>query len=114
MGKKTLKPSEQAFVNDYLKNGYNATKAYLAIKPKSKYTSAKVMGARWLTRVDIKEAIQREMDKGGVTSVASRAYLIQEAHEVGREARGKGAYGAALKGTEIKAKLNHLFDDKPR
>jgi len=42
--------------------------------------------------------------------LASREKLIQETHEVMKEARQEKAYGVVIKGIELKGKLNRLFE----
>ena len=105
-----LRPIEQAFINEYLKNGCNATQAYLSVKPKCKYESARVISTRMLAKVTVKEAIEQAMEKTCMSNVASREYLIQETHETVQEAKKEKCYGAAIKGIELKGKLNRLFD----
>ncbi len=41
------------FLEEWLKNGRNATKAYLKINPDVSYHSARTLGSRLLTKVDI-------------------------------------------------------------
>ncbi len=109
-----LIPSEQAFINEYLKNGFNGVRAYLAIHPDTKYESARVKASKLLTKVTVREAIQREIEKASTGIIASRENLIREAYDIGKQAQEKGDLGTALKSTELKAKLNRLFDrDQP-
>lgn len=109
-----MKHIEELFIAEYLKNGQNGTKAYLALRPNGNERSASVSANRLLKKPSVIEAIQKAVDKKFDESIASREYLIDEAHEIGKEARGKGVYGSALNAVELKAKLNRLFDkDEP-
>ena len=63
--KRTLR--QHKFVNAYIKNGGNATEAYLALHPKAKRTSAGDLGYRMLKKVDI--SVTELLDKMGVTDI---------------------------------------------
>lgn len=106
----SLSPVHKAFVAEYIKNGYNATQAYLAVRPGVTYTTAATTGAQYLGNPHIKEAIDRQVDKRINKSVASRDHLIQEAHDILGEARADKHYQTALNAVEVKAKLNRLYD----
>ena len=105
-----LTHTEELFVAEYLKNRQNGTKAYLAIKPDSSPRAASVSATRLLKMSAVIEAIQNMINKKSDESIASREYLINDADEIGKEAREKGAYGSALTAVEIKWKLNRLFE----
>ena len=63
--KKTLR--EQKFIESYIENGGNATRAYLAINPRCKETSARELGHRMLTKVDIQ--VRKILDQIGINDV---------------------------------------------
>lgn len=65
--KRTLK--ERLFIDAYIKNGGNATEAYMVVCPKTERRTAREMGYRLLTKVDI--SVTELLDKMGVTD----AYL---------------------------------------
>lgn len=48
------------FIHEYLTNGGNAARAYLAIHPGTQYNSARTLAWRLLTKVDVAERIARE------------------------------------------------------
>ena len=50
---RTLK--QQAFLAEYLQNGYNATEAYLHISPRTKRTSAGTLGRKMLREIELSE-----------------------------------------------------------
>jgi phage terminase small subunit len=52
-----------AFADEYLVNGHNATQAYLSVyKSVKKKTTAEVNGSKLLSKIEIKEYIQSEVD----------------------------------------------------
>jgi len=71
--KRTLR--ERKFIKAYIENRGNATKAYLDINPKYKGDSARVLGCRLLTKVNIE--VNELMDLMGATD----AYLQQKLNE---------------------------------
>jgi len=76
--KRTLR--ERKFIKAYIENNGNATQAYLDINPKYKGDSARVLGYRLLTKVNI--GVNELMDLMGTTD----AYLQQKLNE-GLEAK---------------------------
>lgn len=104
-----LKPFESVFVSEYLKTG-NATKAYAEAHLGCKLTTARVNGCKMLKRANIQKALQRENNKAFASASSSRENLLKEAEEISTEARKAGAFSAAVKGIEVRAKLNRLFD----
>jgi len=76
--KRTLR--ERKFIKSYIENGGNATKAYLAVNPKYKGNSARILGYRLLTKVNI--SVNELMEMMGTTD----AYLNQKLNE-GLEAK---------------------------
>lgn len=60
---KVISDSERAFIDEYIANGYNATRAYMKVHPKAKYESARALSSVMLTNLNIKEAIAKEFDK---------------------------------------------------
>jgi len=71
--KKTLR--EQKFIESYIENGGNTTRAYMTINPKCKETSARELGHRMLTKVDIQ--VRKILDQIGFNDV----YLVNKLKE---------------------------------
>jgi hypothetical protein len=107
-----MKHTEEQFVIEFLKNGGNGKKAYLTVKPNSSEKSAKVSACKLLKKPAVIDAIQKASQKGYDEGIASRAYLINEAHEIGQDAFKKDKHGAAIKAVDTKAKLNHIYDEE--
>lgn len=64
--KRTLK--EKKFIEAYIKHQGNLTKAYLEISPGCKISSARVLGYRWLQKVNI--PAQELLDRLGLNDLA--------------------------------------------
>lgn len=59
-----LRPKDQAFIDEYFANGFNATQALIAIQPKDHYIdrlSATSAAWQFIQRADIKEEINRRL-----------------------------------------------------
>lgn len=61
MAEKKITPLQQKFISEYMVD-QNATQAYLRASPKVGEESARRLGAKLLTNVDIKAETQRRMD----------------------------------------------------
>lgn len=53
----------RAFIDKYMSNGYNATRAYMETHPKSSYEAARSSASTLLTNPNVKEAIAKEFEK---------------------------------------------------
>lgn len=78
MSKLSLK--HQQFVNEYLKC-WNATRAYMAVYPKTSENTARTTASKLLAKANISEAIQRRIDENAM----SANEIVQR---LGRHARG--------------------------
>jgi phage terminase small subunit len=107
-----LTHTEEMFVAEYIKNGGNGKQAYMTVRPKASMATAKVNACKMLKRPAVKRALQEVKSKKLDQAIASREYLINQAHEIGKDAYKKEKHGAALKSVELKGKLNNVFEDK--
>lgn len=110
MAKKKLDPAKRKFVNTYLKNGFNGTQAYLAVSPMVSRETAATMANKYLNLPEVQNEIEKVQDREFADSVASREYLIKEAHDIGLEARVEKKLNTALQAVEVKGRLNKVFD----
>jgi hypothetical protein len=60
----SLNPCQLAFCLNYIANGFNATAAYKAAYPGATLRSARELGHRLLTKVDIRAFIAAQINKG--------------------------------------------------
>ncbi|MFW5887700.1 MAG: hypothetical protein ACOCUH_02770, partial [Bacteriovoracia bacterium] len=75
MGKTKRTIREKKFIKAYIENGGNATKAYLAVNETYKGNSAKELGRRMLTKVDLSD--DEIMEELGLTD----AYIYEKIKE---------------------------------
>ncbi len=61
-----LKPSQEMFVQSYLKNNAHGTKAYLDIHPDIKEASARVNASRLLANISIRTRILEQLEEHGL------------------------------------------------
>lgn len=62
---KGLRVNDLLFIEEYLRNGRNATQAYRTAHPKSGYQSATVLGARVLGKVCVQAEIAKRIQSDG-------------------------------------------------
>lgn len=105
-----LSPLEKAVANEYIANGYQGKLAYLTVKPNVKPITAESASSKMLNSPHVKAYITEKQDKHLAKSIASKDYLIKEAHEIGQEARQQGKLNTALNAVEAKGKLNRVYD----
>lgn len=77
---KKISDSDRAFIAEYMMNGYNATRAYIKVHPKSGYESARSSASALLTIPNIKEEIAKEFDK----KVMKREEVLARLSDMGR------------------------------
>lgn len=84
---KELKLKHKIFANEYIANGQNATQAYLKAYPSCKDPeSAKVLGSKLLTNVNVRAYIDAELKKIEEKAILSRDEILRLLAE---GARGK-------------------------
>lgn len=105
-----MKPFIERFIREYIACGYIGQRAYLKLRPHVKPKTAQVEASKLLSLPIVQEELKRLTQKTYDNSIASREYLIQEAHETIQEAKKEKAYGVIMKGIELKGKLARLFE----
>ena len=80
-----LTPKQQRFVEEYCKNGFNATQA--AIKAGYSEKTARSQGQRLLTNVDVDNALSKHKDKVSKKALCDTEWVVKRLME---EAQGYG------------------------
>ena len=109
MGKKPLNPKQTRFVAEYLIDS-NATQA--AIRAGYSEKTAKQIGSRLLTNVDVANAIA-----AGGSRIASRLEItaekvLKDIENVRKLATAGGIYASAIRASELQGKSIGMFEDK--
>lgn len=105
-----LKPIEKAVIKEYMSNGFNGKLAYLTVRPDVTAKTAGTNASKLLLQPHVKAEMIRIQDSGFADAVASREYLIKEAHNIGQEARKQDKLNTALSAVEAKGRLNRIYD----
>lgn len=110
MGVPKLKPFDKQLINEYIGNGFNGKLAYLTIRPGVSAKTAEVNSSKLINLPHIQAEIARIQDSDFADAVASREYLIKEAHAIGLEAKADKKLNTALSAVEAKGRLNKVYD----
>ena len=100
------------FVAEYCMNGNNATQAYLKMSPDVQENTAGTEGHKLLKQPEIMGMLAKVNAKYDVSSVSTRDYLIQEAHEIGLKSKEIQEFGTALRAVDTKAKLSGAYQSE--
>jgi len=111
MDYKTLTPKEAALVTAYKAFNYNGTKAWLAVKPTSKYNAARASAARLLKKPEIQAALQELNQDVNKTIAYTKKELHKDTSRIMKLAEEEKQLSAAVKCVELKARTERLFDD---
>lgn len=84
-----MNPRHKAFADEYLKNGMNATKAYLFISPKVTINTAEVEGHKYLKKPKIKEYIESKQKKASQNSQIDFEWVLKTLYEIAVANRGE-------------------------
>lgn len=104
-----LTVNDRLMFQHYFSNGQNATRAYLAVHPNAKYTTAESNGHKWLRKAKIQAEVQRRLQyEHGIT----REHLERDLLWCADQARAKQDYEALASITMDCAKLAGFLIDK--
>ena len=74
-----INPRHKAFCDEYLKNGMNATQAYMSVyKSVTKELTARTNGSKLLTNTNIKEYIAKRQEKVSLKSQMTMEYVLDK------------------------------------
>ncbi len=107
--KKRLTLKQRKFVQAYIKHDGNATKAALEAYPVKNMLTARVIAAENLSKSNVKNEIERAMQRQGLTTDTILSYhhaIIQS----GVENKERATPADALRGIELLYKLQKLVD----
>ena len=105
-----LTRKQQAFCQEYMANGYNATQA--AIKAGYSKKTAYSIGQRLLKKVEIKAELERNTQAAQEKFEYTKEEHFKELEELKLAAKKTGALAAAVKAAELKGKLCGLYIEK--
>ena len=73
-----LRVNDMLFLTEYLRNGRNATRAYMVVHPKAKYTSAESSAHDLLSKPKVQQELARRVQaEGGITKEMVESTLLQ-------------------------------------
>lgn len=100
----------RAIADNYIANGGNGKAAYMTVRPTASPSTASVNSCVILKRDEVQAYLEERQSTITKKSIADKDFLIQEAHDIGLEAREAGKLNTALTAVDTKAKLNRVYD----
>jgi hypothetical protein len=107
---KELSLIESQVLHEYIKNGFIASRAYLAVRPDVDVNYASFKAGEILKRPHVAEALEMAKRKFSV-KVDKNALLVRTGSIVDK-AEQKEQYSAALKGIELQGRFIGAFDSE--
>jgi|SRR3989304_5950987 len=95
----------QAFIEEYLNNGGNATTAYLTVYQDVTYGTAKTEGNKLITRPDVQLEIAAKRAVLAQKNLITRQQMIEDLNSSAEEAKQAGQYAAYAKMREMIIKI---------
>lgn len=89
MKKMELNENHRAFVQYYLSNGFNATKAYMKAYPEAGYDTARTGGSDLLAKPDIQAEVERVRNEFEAKTIITKEEIIQKLYEIMMANQGK-------------------------
>ena len=105
----SLRVNDLLFLNEYFRNGQNATQAYRTVHPNVRYNTAQVQSSRLLSKPIVQQAIaQRVQVDGGITKDYVESSLLK--YQAWADAKQDYVAGASI--CMDAAKVAGLITDK--
>jgi hypothetical protein len=112
---KELTDVQDAFCKEYLNNGFNATQAYLTVKPNVTNRSAGVNASKLLGKYEVQKHLQQLQHKSIATSpnpLPAREEMVQKAFEATEMARELEKPDSMIRGYDYISRVSGHFNDK--
>lgn len=84
-----LNERHKAFVQVYMSNGFNATKAYMRTYPDASYDSARALSTNLLANDSIQNEIDRVRGEFEAKTIITKEEIIQKLYEIMMNNQGK-------------------------
>jgi hypothetical protein len=111
MAKRTIFHYE-VFVQEYLKNGFNGTSAYMVAFPKSTRITAHGQASRILARPEVKRRLAVLQRNSALRTEVTVERLIREADDIQQKALVTNHLAVAVSALTAKAKLAGVWIDR--
>jgi len=108
---KKLSVIERKFVNAFINNSGNATLAYQQANPSVTGGSARVLGSRLLTRVDVRGAIERRLDKDGDSPSSDRQKILDRLLRLADKSEEVGQFGSSVNAVREYGKISGMYEE---
>jgi len=107
-----LKPTHKLFVQEYLRNGNNATQAYAKIYPSANLTTSRSNGSKLLADKLIKEYLRKEHERSMKESGKTKDYVMTKLFDLIDAATDDNDRQNAIKALEMINKMTGNYINK--
>jgi len=105
-------PKHEAFCQAYIVNRHNATQAYMEAGYDADEESARRLGSKLLTNLDVKERLKELRSQVQAEDLITIDGLIEEMNEVKSTAKADNQLNIVAKILEMQGKMIAAFTDK--
>lgn len=106
---KQLTPFEDAFLTEYINNGFIGSHAYETLRPGKAQSTNWTESSRLLNHEHIKIALQERLAERKEVAEVNKSTLIADARRIMKKAEKRHQYSSALKGVDIQANLTGAY-----
>ena len=92
------------FISEYMTNGFNGKRAYMAVYPQSAESTAEVNASRLLSNAKIKAEVEKRQDILKEKYSISREKLVEDLIDI-KDANKREAAQTAIKAIEVIARM---------
>lgn len=98
-------PSHEAFCLEYMKNGFNATRAYMSVYPDTKEPSARASASELLTNLNITKRITEIQDELAENWGIDIQEVVNSIKKTRASAKSQNDFNASLKADDMLLKI---------
>ena len=98
-------PSHEAFCLEYMKNGFNATRAYMSVYPDTKEPSARASASELLTNLNITKRIAKIQDELAENWGIDIQEVVNSIKKTRASAKSQNDFNASLKADDMLLKI---------
>ena len=108
-----LRLKDRQFIQHYMGNGHNATKAYMAVAPRASATTAASEGSRILKRPEVQAYLAEQIEPQiEAKTVLTKQDLIDYTRHGLEGCKAENNYNSLFRGVDVAAKLTGSYSQE--